>query len=64
MMPLFEAGAKLGERLMPEHVRLLDGPAVSYGKGAIVGVNGAREHGGACVQATKTSPGPFRTSIS
>ena len=45
---LFEAGALLGERLMPELVKLLDGPAVSYGKGAIVGVQGEMEHGGAC----------------
>lgn len=45
---LFEAGAMLGERLMPDLVRLLDGPAVSYGKGAIVGVAGEMEHGGAC----------------
>ena len=34
---------------MPELVRLLDGPAVSYGKGAIVGVSGELEHGGACI---------------
>src|SRR5438876_11682227 len=46
---LFEAGAMLGERLMPELVKLLDGPAVSYGKGALVGVAGEMEHGGACV---------------
>ena len=46
---LFEAGAELGERLMPELVKMLDGPAVSYGKGAIVGVQGEMEHGGACV---------------
>jgi hypothetical protein len=49
LRPLFEAGAGLGERLMPELVRLLDGPAVSYGKGALVGVFGEMEHGGACV---------------
>lgn len=49
LRPLFEAGAALGERLMPELVRLLDGPAVSYGKGAIVGVAGEMEHGGACI---------------
>lgn len=49
LRPLFEAGAALGERLMPELVRLLDGPAVSYGKGALVGVMGEMEHGGACV---------------
>jgi hypothetical protein len=48
LKPLFEAGAMLGE-LMPELVKLLDGPAVSYGKGALVGVNGEMEHGGACV---------------
>ena len=36
LRPLFEAGAMLGERLMPELVKMLDGPAVSYGKGAIV----------------------------
>src|SRR5271170_7456536 len=46
---LYEAGAELGERLMPELVKLLGGPAVSYGKGAIVGVQGEMEHGGACV---------------
>ncbi|HEX3952052.1 MAG TPA: amino acid synthesis family protein [Stellaceae bacterium] len=49
LQPLFEAGAALGERLMPELVKMLDGPAVSYGKGAIVGVAGEMEHGGACV---------------
>src|SRR6202030_699396 len=49
LQPLFEAGAMLGERLMPELVKLLDGPAVSYGKGALVGVAGEMEHGGACV---------------
>jgi hypothetical protein len=49
LRPLFEAGAELGEPLMPELVKLLDGPAVSYGKGAIVGVDGEMEHGGACV---------------
>lgn len=46
---LFEAGAALGERLMPQLIEMLDGPAVSYGKGALVGVAGEMEHGGACV---------------
>ena len=46
---LFEAGAAPGERLMPHLVEMLDGPAVSYGKGALVGVAGEMEHGGACV---------------
>ena len=49
LRPLFEAGAMLSEHLMPDLVKLLDGPAVSYGKGAIVGVAGEMEHGGACV---------------
>jgi hypothetical protein len=31
LCPLFEAGVELGEGLMPELVKLLDGPAVSYG---------------------------------
>jgi Amino acid synthesis len=35
LQQFYEAGGALGERLMPELVRLLDGPAVSYGKGAI-----------------------------
>src|SRR5689334_5615358 len=56
LRPLFEAGAMLGERLMPELVKLLDGPAVSYGKGAIVGVAGEMEHGGACVHPTLGKP--------
>jgi hypothetical protein len=46
---LWEAGATLGERLMPELLRLLDGAPISYGKGAVVGTAGEVEHGGACV---------------
>ena len=46
----------LGERLMPELVKLLDGPAVSYGKGAIVGVAGEMEHGDACVHPMLGKP--------
>jgi hypothetical protein len=56
LKPLFEAGAMLGERLMPELVKLLDGAAVSYGKGAIVGVAGEMEHGGACVHPMLGKP--------
>src|SRR5438128_9620788 len=56
LRPLFEAGAMLGERLMPELVKLLDVPAVSYGKGAIVGVAGEMEHGGACVHPMLGKP--------
>jgi hypothetical protein len=56
LRPLFEAGAVLGERLMPELIAMLDGPAVSYGKGAIVGVQGEMEHGGACVHPMLGKP--------
>src|ERR1700758_5369091 len=56
MRRLFEAGAMLGERLMPDLVKLLDGPAVSYGKGALVGVDGEMEHGGACVHPMLGKP--------
>jgi Amino acid synthesis len=56
LRPLFEAGALLGGRLIPELVKLLDGPAVSYGKGAIVGVDGEMEHGGACVHPMLGKP--------
>ena len=56
LKPLFEAGVMLGEQLMPELVKLLDGPVVSYGKGAIVGVAGEMEHGGACVHPTLGKP--------
>ena len=42
---LFEAGFTLGNTLMSRMLPLLDGPPVSYGKGAIVGVSGDLEHG-------------------
>ena len=45
----------LGERLMPDLVKLLDGPAVPT-KGAIVGVDGEMEHGGACVHPMLGKP--------
>src|SRR5215469_13971128 len=61
LRPLFEAGAMLGERLMPELVKQLHGPAISYGKGAIVGVDGEMEHGGACVHPMLGRP--MRTAI-
>jgi hypothetical protein len=56
LLPLFEAGAMLGERLMPDLVKLLGRPAVSYGKGALVGVDGEMEHGGACVHPMLGKP--------
>jgi hypothetical protein len=53
---LFEAGRAIGEQLMPDLVRLLPNPAVSYGKGAIVGLNGEFEHGGACIHPMLGKP--------
>src|SRR4029078_4521258 len=47
---LFDGGKALGESLMPDVVTLLGGaPPHSYGKAAIVGVNGDPEHGAAII---------------
>ena len=53
---LFEAGRTIGEQLMPDLVRLLSQSPVSYGKGAIVGVNGEFEHGSACIHPMLGKP--------
>ena len=53
---LFRAGAALGERLMPELAALLERPAIAYGKGALVGMAGEMEHGGACVHPMLGKP--------
>lgn len=53
---LFDVGAKLGETIMPDVVRRLAGPPVSYGKAAIVGVNGDFEHGGALIHPKLGKP--------
>src|SRR5438094_1415761 len=42
LRPLFEAGAMLGERLMPELVKLLDGPAVGIVKLSRFGRDGVQ----------------------
>jgi hypothetical protein len=49
LSPLFPIGRAVGERLAGELRGLLAGPAVAYGKAALVGIGGEREHGGACV---------------
>jgi Amino acid synthesis len=46
---LFQAGRELGEKFSAGLVGLLSGPPISYGKGAIVGLDGEFEHGGACI---------------
>ena len=56
LVELFEAGRALGEQLMPDLVKLLPNAAVSYGKGAIVGMSGEFEHGGACIHPMLGKP--------
>ena len=56
LAPLFEAGGALGAKLMAELASLLGRPAVSYGKGALVGVAGEMEHGGACIHPMLGKP--------
>jgi hypothetical protein len=53
---LFDIGAKLGEEIMPLVVARLRNPATSYGKAAIVGVNGDFEHGGALIHPKLGKP--------
>jgi len=53
---LFDVGATLGETLMPDVVRRLAHPAVSYGKAAIVGLAGDFEHGGALIHPRLGKP--------
>ncbi len=46
---LFPVGRAIGERLSGELRDMLGGPAVAYGKAALVGVSGEKEHGAACI---------------
>lgn len=54
--PLFDIGGTLGERLMAEIVAMMPGAPVSYGKAALVGVNGEMEHGAATVHPKLGKP--------
>lgn len=56
LSPMFEIGKVVGELLVGEMAGLLKGPAVSYGKGAIVGLAGETEQGGACVHPMLGKP--------
>ncbi|MCB9871596.1 MAG: amino acid synthesis family protein [Ectothiorhodospiraceae bacterium] len=53
---LFDLGGQLGEEMMEEVVARLRGPAVSYGKAAVVGALGEFEHGGACIHPKLGKP--------
>jgi hypothetical protein len=56
LSPLFDLGGQLGEQLMDEAVAQLPGAPVSYGKGAIVGLAGDLEHGGAMIHPKLGKP--------
>lgn len=56
LSPLFDVGAELGELVMKRLTDLLGGPAVSYGKAAIVGTAGEMEHGGAILHPKLGKP--------
>ena len=53
---LFDLGGQLGEQLMGDAVTQLGRLPVSYGKAAIVGVNGDLEHGGAMIHPKLGKP--------
>ncbi|RED14444.1 amino acid synthesis family protein [Pontivivens insulae] len=53
---LFEIAVNLGPVLSAELVSMLSGPAVSYGKAALVGMAGAMEHGAAVLHPKLGAP--------
>lgn len=53
---LFEAGRTLGEKFATDLVGMLPQRPTSYGKGAIVGLDGEFEHGGACLHPMLGKP--------
>jgi hypothetical protein len=56
LTPLFDYGVELGELVTKRLADLLGGPAVSYGKAAIVGTAGEMEHGGAILHPKLGKP--------
>jgi hypothetical protein len=56
LSPLFDVGEALGDSLMAEAAALLAGAPRSYGKAALVGTNGEREHGGALIHPKLGKP--------
>ena len=53
---LFAAGRDVGNMLAESLVAEFSRPVVSYGKAAIVGLNGEMEHGGACIHPMLGKP--------
>jgi hypothetical protein len=56
LSPLFDMGGQLGEMLMVQAVSRLAHAPVSYGKAAIIGVDGDMEHGGALIHPKLGKP--------
>ena len=56
LSPMFDLGAEIAERLMPEAIALLPQAAIAYGKAAIVGVNGELEHAAAILHPKMGKP--------
>ncbi len=56
LSPLFDIGGQLGEMLMTRAVSMLVNSPVSYGKAAIIGVDGDMEHGGAMIHPKLGKP--------
>jgi hypothetical protein len=59
--PLVQAGEELGALLGKQAAEALGGPVESYGKGAIVGLDGEYEHAAAILHPTLGTP--FRAAV-
>lgn len=56
LSPLFAIAADVGERLTAAALAQIPGAAIGYGKAAIVGADGAMEHGAAVLHPTLGKP--------
>jgi len=56
LSPLFDVGARLGQSLTQEIVKMLGEPPVCYGKAALIGSAGAMEHGAAMLHPALGKP--------
>lgn len=56
LSPLFDAGERIGEQCVPTLLRLLEAPAVAYGKAAAVGADGDLEHASAIIHPKLGKP--------
>jgi len=61
LSPLFDFGKEAGARVGADLAAMLDGPACSYGKAALVGVDGQVEHGAATIHPKLGKP--MRTAV-